>query len=221
MKASKVLTVSVSVLAVEFRGAFHFQKIIFLHLLQIWSSYSWYCFHCDTDQLWTHTQSNKKTKCLKRILLTVKNRTPYLRTFWHEVIYMTKCQKVLLKARENTTMLCMARCSSQSTVLSWVSHWPQTPPGRHINITNKACRTLGSGKNPEDGLLFSKRQGLQGSCHTSPGICTLYLAPTQHQPDQLPRVCTAKGSMVDTTEMLQDIQCQQHADNTRLTISPT
>ena len=59
-------------------------------------------------------------------------------------------------------MLCMARCSSQSTVLtSWVSHWPQTPPGRHINITNKASRTLGSGKNPEDRLLFSKRQGLQ------------------------------------------------------------
>ncbi len=75
-------------------------------------------------------------------------------------------------------MLCMARCSSQSTVLtSWVSHWPQTPPGRHINITNKASRTLGSGKNPEDRLLFSKRQGLQGSCHTSPGICKLYLAP--------------------------------------------
>ena len=121
-------------------------------------------------------------------------------------------------------MLCMARCSSQSTVLtSWVSHWPQTPPGRHINITNKASRTLGSGKNPEDRLLFSKRQVLQvqGSCHTSPGICKLYLAPKQHQADQPPRVCTAKGSMVDTTEMLQDIQCQQHADNTRLTISPT
>ena len=121
-------------------------------------------------------------------------------------------------------MLCMARCSSQSTVLtSWVSHWPQRPPGRHINITNKASRTLGSGKNPEDRLLFSKRQGLQaqGSCHTSPGICKLYLAPKQHQADQPPRVCTVKGSMVDTTEMLQDIQCQQHADNARLTISPT
>ena len=93
----------------------------------------------------------------------------------------------------------------------------------YINITNKASRTLGSGKNPEDRLLFSKRQGLQvqGSCHTSPGICKLYLAPKQHQADQPPRVCTAKGSMVDTTEMLQDIQCQQHADNTRLTISPT
>ena len=115
-------------------------------------------------------------------------------------------------------MLCMARCSSQSTVLtSWVSQWPQTPPGRHINITNKASRTLGSGKNPEDQLLCSKRQGLQvqGSWHTNPGICKLYLAPKQHQADQLPRVCTAKGSMVDTTEMLQDIQCQQHADNTR------
>ena len=121
-------------------------------------------------------------------------------------------------------MLCMARCSSQSTVLtSWVSHWLQTPPGRHINITNKASRTLGSGKNPEDWLLFSKRQGLQvqSSCHTSPGICKLYLAPKQHQADQPPRVCTAKGSMVDSTEMLQDIRCQQHADNTRLTISPT
>ena len=33
-KASKALTVSVS----EFRGAFDFQKIIFLQLLQIWSS---------------------------------------------------------------------------------------------------------------------------------------------------------------------------------------
>ena len=131
---------------------------------------------------------------------------------------------VLLKARGNTTMLCMAICASQSTVLtSWGSHWPQTPPGRHINITNKASRTLGSGKNPEYRLLFSKRRGLQaqGSCHTSPGICKLYLAPKQHQADQLHRVCTAKGSMVDTTEMLQDIQCQQHADNTRLTISAT
>ena len=62
---------------------------------------------------------------------------------------------------------------------------------------------------------------VKGSCHTSPGICKLYLAPKQHQPDQPPRVCTAKGSMVDTAEMLQDIQCQQHADNTRLTVSPT
>ena len=65
---------------VEFRAAFHFQKIIFFQLLQIWSSY---CFHCDTDQLWRHTQSNNKTKCFKRILLTVKNPTPHLRTFWH------------------------------------------------------------------------------------------------------------------------------------------
>ena len=70
---------------VEFCGAFHFQKIIFLQLLQIWSSY---CFHCDTDQLWTHTQSNNKTKCFKRILLTVKNPTPHLCTFWHQVIYI-------------------------------------------------------------------------------------------------------------------------------------
>ena len=62
---------------------------------------------------------------------------------------------------------------------------------------------------------------VKGSCHTSPGICKLYLGPKQHQADQPPRVCTAKGSMVDTTEMLQDIQCQQHAGNTRLTISPT
>ena len=46
---------------VEFCGAFHFQKIIFLQLFQIWSSY---CFDCDTDQLWMHTQSNNKTKCL-------------------------------------------------------------------------------------------------------------------------------------------------------------
>ena len=112
-------------------------------------------------------------------------------------------------------MLRMARCSSQSAVFTfWVSHWPQMPPGRHINITNKASRTLGSGKNPEDRLLFSKRQGLQGSCHTSPWICKLYLAPKQHQPDQPSRVCTAKGSMVDTTEMLQDIHwhCQHLAD---------
>ena len=54
-------------------------------------------------------------------------------------------------------MLCMARCSGQSTVLtSRVSHWPQTPPGRHINITNKACRTLGSGKNPKIGSSLVK-----------------------------------------------------------------
>ena len=58
---------------VEFCGTFHFKKIIFLQLLQIWSSY---CFHCDTDQLWTHTQSNNKTKCFKWILLTVKNPNP-------------------------------------------------------------------------------------------------------------------------------------------------
>ena len=64
---------------VEFCGAFHFQKIIFLQLLQIWSSY---CY-CDTDQLWTHTQNNNKTECLKWILLTVKNPTPHLRNFWH------------------------------------------------------------------------------------------------------------------------------------------
>ena len=41
---------------VEFHGAFHFQKIIFLQLLQIWSSYY---FHCDTDQLWTHTKQQQ------------------------------------------------------------------------------------------------------------------------------------------------------------------
>ena len=62
---------------------------------------------------------------------------------------------------------------------------------------------------------------VKGSCHTSPGICKLYLGPKQHQADQPPRVCTAKGSMVDTAELLQDIQCQQHAGNTGLTISPT
>ena len=64
---------------VHFQGldlcvAFHFQKIIFLQLHQIWSSY---CFHRDTDQLWTHTQSNKKTKCLKRILLSQKSDPPF------------------------------------------------------------------------------------------------------------------------------------------------
>ena len=54
-------------------------------------------------------------------------------------------------------MLCMARCSGQSTVLtSWVSQWPQTPPGRHINITNKASGTLGPGKNPEDSSSLVK-----------------------------------------------------------------
>ena len=37
---------------VRFRVAFHFQKIIFLQLLQIWCSY---CFHSDADQLWMHT----------------------------------------------------------------------------------------------------------------------------------------------------------------------
>ena len=97
-----------------------------------------------------------------------------------------------------------------------------------IRLTSDhSSRTLGSRKNTEDRLLFSKRQGLQvqGSCHTSPlpslislmvsvdvkhhvylltyaspGICKLCLAPKQHQADQPPRVCTAKGSMVDTTE---------------------
>ena len=103
------------------------------------------------------------------------------------------------------------------------SAWPDAQVSQQYSLLGcHTSRTLGSGKNPEDRLLFSKRQGLQvqGSCHTSPGICKLYLAPKQHQADQLPRVCTAKGSMVDTTEMLQVIQCQ-HADNTRLTISPT
>ena len=64
----------------NFVALFTFKKIIFFQLLQIWSSY---CFHCDTDQLWRHTQSNNKTKCFKQILLTVKNPTPHLRTFWH------------------------------------------------------------------------------------------------------------------------------------------
>ena len=45
---------------VRFQGsnsvAFHFQKIIFLQWLQIWSSY---CFHCDTEQLWTKQQQDK------------------------------------------------------------------------------------------------------------------------------------------------------------------
>ena len=73
---------------VEFCGTFHFQKLIFLQLLQIWSSY---CFHCDTDQLWTHTQSNNKTKGLKQILLTVKNLTSpfaHLLALSHVQVYL-------------------------------------------------------------------------------------------------------------------------------------
>ena len=78
-KASKVLTVSMSVFRGRILWHFYFQKIIFLQLLQIWSSY---CFHCDTDQLWMHTQSNNKTKCFKQILLTAEKRLPESGTTW-------------------------------------------------------------------------------------------------------------------------------------------
>ena len=73
MKASKTLTVSVSVFRGQISWRFSLSKIIFHHLLQIWISY---CFHCDTDQLWTHTQSNNKTKCLKQILFDSQKSDP-------------------------------------------------------------------------------------------------------------------------------------------------
>ena len=92
------------------------------------------------------------------------------------------------------------------------------------HITNKASRTLGSEKNPQDRLLFSERQGLHGIRQTSNGdwnmqpliqqcsllteICKLCLGPKQHQADNR-LVCTTKGSTVDTaaSEVRQDVQC--------------
>ena len=84
----------------------------------MWSSY---CFHCDTDQLWTHTQSNNVTKCLKRILLSVKNPTPNLRTFQHQVIYIwlsaERCTNggsdfwLSIKSVSNTLSCCCFVCA--------------------------------------------------------------------------------------------------------------
>ena len=74
-----------SISVVKFCGTFHIQKLIFLQLLQIWSSY---CFHCDADQLWTHTQSNNRTKCLKQILLTVNETRPPICTPFGTKSYM-------------------------------------------------------------------------------------------------------------------------------------
>ena len=53
------------------------------------------------------------------------------------------------------------------------------------HITNKASRTLGSEKNPQDRFLFSERQGLHdwnmqpltGICNLLTGICKLCLGP--------------------------------------------
>ena len=111
---------------VKFCGAFHFQKLIFLQLLQIWSSY---CFHCDTDQLWTHTQSNNKTKCLKHILLTVKTLTPHLRTFWHLshiYIYIDQCMSMVLereRERERTML----------------THWSRLVPNMSTHTHTHSC----------------------------------------------------------------------------------
>ena len=77
---------------VRFQGS-NFVALFTFSLFCFFSScsrFGGHYFHCDTDQLWMHTQSNNKTKCLKQILLTVNNLTPHLRTFWHEVIYIKK-----------------------------------------------------------------------------------------------------------------------------------
>ena len=97
---------------VKFCGAFHFQKAIFLQLLQIWSSY---CFHCDTDQLWMHTQSNNKTKCLKWILLTVKNPTSICTPFGSKsYVYIHLCNAVFawyekVKVQHSSHIICQTR----------------------------------------------------------------------------------------------------------------
>ena len=73
MKASKALTVSVSI----FRGQISWQfSLSKNNISPAASDLELILFHCNADQLWTHTQSNNKTKCLKWILLTVKNLTP-------------------------------------------------------------------------------------------------------------------------------------------------
>ena len=104
---------------VKFHGAFHFQKIIFLQLLQIWSSY---CFHCDTDQLWRHTQSNNKTKCFKQIL-TVKNLTSHLRTFWHWVIHVLALIAWILPFIDYTCSVCRTHCQQLSVITTITQYW--------------------------------------------------------------------------------------------------
>ena len=96
---------------VEFCGAFHFQKKIILQLLQIWSSY---CVHCNTDQLWMHTQSNNKTKCFKRILLTVKNRPPFAHLLALKIIYMGSSSVLVLIGSHS---LCNSFVVNQFTLL--------------------------------------------------------------------------------------------------------
>ena len=72
---------------VEFHGTFHFQKIIFLQLFQIWSSY---CFHCDTDQLWTHSIHKATTR------QSVWNRFYWQSKIWPPICapFGTKCVPV-------------------------------------------------------------------------------------------------------------------------------
>ena len=78
MKASKALTWVCPFSRVRFCGAFRFQKIIFLQLFQIWSSY---CFHCDTDQLWTHTQATTRQSIWNRFYWQSKIWSPICTLF--------------------------------------------------------------------------------------------------------------------------------------------
>jgi len=93
-----------------------------------------------------------------------------------------------LEAWGNTTTstLCMTRRLSQSTVLTvWASHRHQTPPGDwpHQHHQQGKQDPGSIEKNPENRLLFSERQVLQGIHQTSTGICKLSLGPKQHQAD--------------------------------------
>ena len=95
------------------------------------SRFGTHCFHCDTDQLWTHTQSNNKTKCLKQILLTVKTPIPHnahllaLSQAWRFNTVTDQCFSTAASILKSWTYICqwiksMSEMSySQGTSLSW------------------------------------------------------------------------------------------------------
>jgi len=64
----------------KFCGSFHLSKINIAPDLELV-----YCFHCDIDQLWTHTQ---------QLIVKTTPQHPTMCTFWHEVICTVICRCV-------------------------------------------------------------------------------------------------------------------------------
>ena len=105
----------------KFCGAFHFQKIIFLQLLQIWSSY---CFHCDTDQLWTNYERTHKATTRQ----SVSNGF-----YWQSKIW--PCIWLVFSINWSQMFALYVRCVGNSNWKFWTTEKQQHRFGITRNVT--------------------------------------------------------------------------------------